>query len=57
MYMKTWERDRVNHFDKYDQRLRVYNAVSYNGLFPVDPDDPVKMELQCIKNYLFHLIP
>ena len=35
------ERDRVKDFV-------YYNAVRYNTFFPVDPDDPVIMELQCI---------
>jgi len=33
-YVKTWERGRVNH---------------YNAFFPVDPDDRVIMESQCIR--------
>ena len=39
-----WKRDRVVDFE---QRSRVYNE-----LFPVDPDDRVIMELQCITIYL-----
>ena len=46
------------HVKKLEQRPRVYNAVRYNAIFitqsvitrffPVDPDDRVIMELQCI---------
>jgi len=30
------------------KRAHVYNAVHYNVFFPVDNDDHVIMELQCI---------
>jgi len=40
-------RGRVKDFK---QRLRVYNAVRYNPFFPMDPDDRVIMESQCIYN-------
>ena len=48
-YVKTRERGRIKDLE---QRSRVYNAVHYNAsFFPVDLDDCVIMESQCI--YLF----
>ena len=44
MYVKTCERGHVKDFE---QRSRVYNAVLFDAVFPVDPDDRVIMELQC----------
>ena len=41
-YVKTCERGKVKDFE---QRLSVYNAVRYNGFFPVDL---FIMESQCI---------
>ena len=46
--MKTWERGRINDFDQFEQWSHVYNEVRYNAFFPVDPDDRVIIELQCI---------
>ena len=41
------ERGRVKLKD-FEQRSHVYNAVRYNAFSPVDPDDRVIMEPQCI---------
>ena len=43
-YVTTCEWGCVKDFE---QRSHVYNAVGYNGFFPVDPDDRVIMESQC----------
>ena len=32
-YVKTWESSRVNDFDQFEQRSRVYNAVRYKRGF------------------------
>ena len=49
IHVKTRKRGQIKDLD---QRSRVYNVVHYNaGFFPVDPDNCVIMESQCI--YLF----
>ena len=48
-YLHKWKPDlgKRLRFDRFEQRLRVYNAVRYNAFFSCGPDDHVIMELQC----------
>ena len=46
-YVKTCERGCDKDFEK---QSRVCNVVRYNVIFPVDPDNLVIMESQCICN-------